>query len=85
MDTNMKELNMNEMEKVVGGGPNDGGYAKKPATKDGCFIYKVQSGDRLGQIARTYNTTVKAIMRVNPELVSEDFIVTNHYIYIPLY
>ena len=85
MDTNMKELNMNEMEKVVGGGPDDGGYTKKPAPKNGCFIYKVKSGDRLGKLARTNNTTVNAIMRVNPELVNENFIVTNHYIYIPLY
>ena len=76
------ELNLEEMEKVVGGG-NEGGYEKKPPEKAGCWIYKIKSGDRLGKIAKDNNTTVKKIMAVNPELVNENFIVTNHFIYIP--
>lgn len=79
---NMKELNLSEMEMVSGGG-NDGGYERRPPEKAGCWIYKIRSGDRLGKIASTYNTTVTKIMAVNPELVNESFIVTNHYIYIP--
>ena len=57
------ELNMNEMEQVVGG-KNEGGYAKKPGAKRGCTIYKIVSGDTLIKIARRNNTTVDKIMAV---------------------
>ena len=78
----MKELNMNELEQVIGGN-DDGGYARKPREKAGCWIYKIQSGDSLSRIAGTYGTSVNAIMSVNPELVNPNFIVAGHYIYIP--
>lgn len=80
---NINELNMNEMEAVVGGGPNDGGYVKYPAEKSNCWIYQIQRHDTLGKIARENHTTVQKIMRENRELVNENFIVTGHYIYIP--
>ena len=79
---NMNEISLNEMEEIVGG-RNEGGYEKRPSEKKNCFIYKIKSGDRLGQIARTYYTTVDAIMRVNPELKNCNFIVAGCYIYIP--
>jgi len=78
-----KELNMNEMEQVVGG-KDEGGYAKKPADKKGCTIYRVVSGDTLTKIAARNNTTVPKIMAVNPELVNKNFIVAGCYIYIPV-
>ena len=70
---NMNELNLNELEQVTGGG-NEGGYAKKPREKAGCFIYK---------IARRNGTSVSRIMSVNPEIRNQNFIVAGHYIYIP--
>ena len=76
------ELNLEQMEEVVGG-KNEGGYEKKPRSKKGCFIYKVKSGDCLSRLAGTYGTTVKKIMSVNPELTNANYIVAGHYIYIP--
>ena len=76
------ELNMNEMEQVIGG-KNEGGYAKKPGAKRGCTIYKIVSGDTLIKIAKRDNTTVDKIMAVNPELVNRSYIVAGCYIYIP--
>ena len=76
------ELNMNEMEQVIGG-KNEGGYTKKPGAKRGCTIYKIVSGDTLIKIARRNNTTVDKIMAVNPELVNRSYIVAGCYIYIP--
>ena len=77
-----RELNLEEMEKVTGGG-NEGGYEKKPRDKDGCFIYKICHGDTLVKIARRNGTTESRIMSVNPELRNKNFIEAGHYIYIP--
>ena len=76
------ELNMNEMEQVVGG-KNEGGYEKKPGEKKGCTIYQIVRGDTLFKIAKRNNTTVDKIMAVNPELVNRSYIVAGCYIYIP--
>ena len=76
------ELNMNEMEQVVGG-KNEGGYERKPGEKKGCTIYQIVSGDTLGKIARRNNTTVDKIMAINPELKNMNFIVAGCYIYLP--
>ena len=76
------ELNMNEMEQVVGG-KNEGGYERKPGEKKGCTIYQIVSGDTLGKIARRNNTTVDNIMAINPELKNMNFIVAGCYIYLP--
>lgn len=76
------ELNPEQMNEVVGG-RNEGGYERRPREKAGCFIYKIRRGDNLTNIARDYDTTVRAIMRVNPELENQDFIVAGCYIYIP--
>ena len=77
-----RELNLEEMEKVTGGG-NEGGYEKKPRPKAGCSIYKICSGDTLGKIARRNGTSVSRIMSMNPEIRNQNFIVPGHYIYIP--
>ena len=80
---NMKQLDLNEMEKVSGG-KNEGGYTVKPREKHGCKIYKIVHGDTLIRIANRNHTTVDEIMDVNPELVNESFIVAGCYIYIPV-
>ena len=80
---NMNELNINELENVTGG-KDEGGYSKKPAAKAGCKIYKIVSGDTLIKIANRNNTSVEAIMKVNPELKKASFIVAGCYIYIPV-
>ena len=76
------ELNPEQMNEVVGG-RNEGGYERRPREKAGCFIYKIRRGDNLTNIARDYDTTVRAIMRVNPELENQYFSVAGCYIYIP--
>ena len=78
----MTELNLNEMEQVIGG-KDEGGYTRKPKAKAGCIIYKIKSGETLGKIARAHGTTVEKIMKVNPELKNPNFIVAGCYIYIP--
>ena len=77
------ELNLEQMNEVSGGN-NEGGYGYKPREKSGCFIYRIKSGDNLTKIARNNDTTVQAIMRVNPELKNPNFIVAGCYIYIPM-
>ena len=76
------ELNLNEMEEVVGG-KNEGGYVKKPAERAGRKIYKVVSGDTLIKIARRHNTTADKLMAINPELKNKNYIVAGCYIYVP--
>lgn len=80
--TEMKELNLNEME-MIAGGKNEGGYEKKPPKKEGCHRYQIKSGDTLGKIARAKGTTVKKIMKVNPEIKNENLIIIGCWIYIP--
>ena len=77
-----RELNLEEMEKVTGGG-NEGGYEKKPRDKDGCFIYRICHGDTLDKIAVRNGITKVKILSVNPEIRNPSFIVVGHYIYIP--
>ena len=76
------ELNLNEMEEVVGG-KNEGGYARKPAARAGRKIYKIVSGDTLIKIAKRNNTTVDKLMAINPELKNRNYIVAGCYIYVP--
>ena len=81
MENNM-ELNLNEMEEVVGG-KNEGGFLKKPAACTGRKIYRIVHGDTLIKIAHRHNTTVDKLMAINPELKSRNFIVSGCYIYVP--
>ncbi len=63
-----EELELEEMEEVSGG-----------VYKDGSIIvleYTVVRGDRLGAIARKYNTTIKSIMKLNPIIKDKNLIVT---------
>lgn len=76
------ELNLNEMEEVVGG-KNEGGFLKKPGARAGRKIYRIVSGDTLIKIAKRNNTTVDKLMAINPELKNRNYIVAGCYIYVP--
>jgi LysM repeat protein len=41
----------------------------------GAFVYVVESGDTLSRIARKFNTTVQAIIKVNPGIDPDDLVV----------
>ena len=85
MDIN--ELKMDELNQVAGGAGKDGpgGSKTQLLPKDGCRVYRIQRGDKLGIIARTYNTTTASIKAVNPGLIiNENFIREGYYIYIPV-
>ena len=51
---NMKELNLNEINNIVGGA---GGSPHPLPDKSGCIVYRIARGDTLGKIARRYGTT----------------------------
>ena len=78
-----KELNLEEMEEIIGG-KNNGGYDRRPQEKPGCVIYKIGAGQTLGKIARANGTTVEQIMKVNKELKNPNFIRAGAYIYLPV-
>ena len=74
------ELNLNEMENIVGG---DGGYSKKPAAKKGFIIYQIKNGDNLTRIANNFRTTVDAIVKANRSVITNrNFIRAGFFIYI---
>ena len=79
---NMKEVDLNQMEKITGG-RNKAGYGYEPREKEGYTIYRIKSGDYLCKIAREHGVSVNSIMRANPELEDPDFIVAGFYLYIP--
>ena len=48
---NMNELNLDEMNNIVGGA---GGSPHPLPDKSGCIVYRIARGDTLGKIARRY-------------------------------
>ena len=48
------------------------------------LIYKVKAGDTLGKIATAYNTTLKAILALNPQITNPDLIHVGDLIKIPV-
>ena len=81
------ELNLNEMEEVVGGAGKDGpgGSAKPLPPKAGCIVYQIKHGDNLTRIANTYRIPVEMIVAVNRGLIiNPSFIRAGFYIYIPV-
>lgn len=48
------------------------------------IIYKVKAGDTLGKIATAYNTTLKAILNMNPQIKNPDLIHVGDLIKIPV-
>lgn len=79
------ELNLNELEQASGGKKAvAGGLKDRPAEKAGCIIYQIAPGDKLGVIAKKYNTTVAKIKAVNPSITDVNLIRAGYYIYIPV-
>jgi len=76
----MKEMNLNEMEDVVGG---TGGSKNPLPARRGYFVYWIQRGDTLGKIANRFGTTVQAIKAANSTIHNVNDITADYYIYIP--
>jgi len=82
----IKELNPEQMEEVAGGKkyvPAGGSPTPLPP-KSGCIVHKITARDTLIRIAEKYNTTVAAIMRLNPSIKDKSLIRTGYYIYVPV-
>lgn len=81
------EIKMEELEAVSGGAKavkSSGGSKTRLPEKAGCIVYQVQHNDNLTRIAKTYNTTVDAIMSVNGGILTDrNFIREGYYIYVP--
>ena len=75
-----KEMNISEMEEVVGG---KGGSPTKLPPKMGCDVYKIKSGDNLTKIARHYHTTAANLKAMNPTIHNINDITAGYYIYVP--
>jgi len=54
-----------------------------PVTGTGAFTYIVQPGDTLSVLAQTYNTTVAAILALNPQITNPALIYSGEAITIP--
>ena len=80
MSENMKELNLEAMEEVVGG---RGGSPKPLPPKAGFHVYQIQSGETLIQIARRFNTTAEHLKAINPTITNARDITAHYYIYVP--
>ena len=76
----MKEMNVNEMDQIVGG---TGGSRNPLPTKAGYTVYQIQRGDTLTKIARRFNTSVAAIKAANPTINNVNDITAGYYIYVP--
>ena len=76
-----RELNMQEMEEVVGG---RGGNPQKLPEKKGYKVYQIVHGDTLTRIAARNNTTVAAIKACNPTIKDVNDITSGFWIYIPV-
>ena len=77
----MKELNLNEMENVIGG---RGGSPTKLPDKKGYWVYRIKSGDCLSKIAGRYGTTTATLQRINSKYIHNvNDITAGYYIYIP--
>ena len=75
-----KELNMNELEAVTGG---KGGSPTPLPHKPGLAVYRIQSGDTLGKIARRFHTSVDFLMEVNSTITNLNDITAGYYMYVP--
>ena len=77
---NMNEMNLNEMENIVGG---NGGSRTMLPEKEGFLVYKILPGENLTVIARKFNTTVDYLFAKNPTVTNRNFIRAGFYIYVP--
>ena len=74
MDQENRELNLNDMEKVTGGGTLQ--------DKEGFWKYKIRRGDNLSKIAKEQRVTIDLLLKWNPQIVDPDFIKTGDELYI---
>ncbi len=77
---NNKELNLNEMEEIVGG--RGGSRTMLPARK-GFAVYRIQSGDCLSRIAGRYGVSAKYLQSINSTIHNINDITAGYYIYVP--
>ena len=74
------ELNLNEMEEIVGGKGGSKTPLKPTAQYD---VYRIQSGDTLTRIAYRYNTTVDFLVKINPTITNANDITAGYYMFVP--
>ena len=79
----IREVNVEELEEVSGGKASYGGSPKKLPDVSGRKVYRIQSGDSLGKIARANKTTVETIKKLNPTITDPNRIMAGYYIYVP--
>ena len=70
------ELNLEEMEKVVGGA------FKLLEPKKGFFVYQILKGDTLNTISRKFQCSVADILKWNPKITDKNKLYSGDYIYI---
>ena len=75
-----KEMNLNEMESVVGGA---GGSSTPLPKKDGFEVYKILPGNTLTRIANKFHTTVDYLVLINPSITDRNDITAGRYMYVP--
>ncbi len=78
MSDEIKELNPEELEDVVGG-------YRRPKEKSGFFIYKIQKGDNLTRLSNRFGCTIRDIMAWNPKIKNKNLIYAGDYLYIAEY
>ena len=79
----IREVNVEELEDVSGGKAPYGGSPKKLPDTAGRRVYRIQSGDSLGKIARNNRTTVETLKKLNPSIIDPNRIMAGYYIYLP--
>ena len=75
-----KEMNLNEMEEVVGG---LGGSREELPEIAGLQVYRIVPGDTLSGLAIRFRTTEKHLMKLNWSITNANDITPGFYIYIP--
>ena len=80
MSNNAIELNLNDLEYVIGG--NGGSPTVLPAKK-GFRVYQILGGDNLTKIAKKFNTTVNFLFNNNDTITDKNFVRAGFYMYVP--
>ena len=82
---NIREMNLDEMEEIIGG-RNEKGYEYKPADSKipkGCELYQIQRGDTLKKIAEARGLTTADILKYNKNIVNPSVIVAGFWLFVP--
>ena len=77
---NIRKLNFDEMEKVIGGA---GGSPTPPKRTPKTDVYRIKSNDTLSKIAVLYNTTETKLLSLNPSLKMFEALTPDYYILVP--